>query len=146
MPGDMQIRVYKRWFFFSRLVGWVDAEGNTYKRQGLRGSKLLDWTVDKEGRIYLEYKDLRGRVGWVDGKGNVYDRVLLNYRTHLHPAAGYFPLSLIRPGSLPGLTGRVSTDGRAYKRGLYFDRLAGHVVGTNDLRQIAGLALLLIFN
>lgn len=67
------MRVYRRTCFGKILIGWVDENGSTFSRKWPFGQEWKPhWSVDEQGRIYLESGEIRAFVGWIGDNGAVY--------------------------------------------------------------------------
>lgn len=143
--GDVAIQVFRKGLFGMRVAGWVDREGKTCKKVSTIGSKPIIWSVDEEGRVYIELGSVRNLVGWIEG-GDIYDRYLVNYRIDADPGDAWPPRSLLPRGNQAGLVGHVTPDGIVYRKGNFRSKVVGRIEGSQDRNLMGGLALLQLFD
>jgi hypothetical protein len=137
----MQVaRVYKRRLFGWKLVGWIDDDARIHEMGLLRTRRMVKWSADKHGRIYIELFGLRGLVGSVDSDGLVRAEYGMRYGRVL-PTNDYVTM----PGVFAGATVfQLSPDGTIYRLGLFRSSKAGKAEGTDNPITMAALALFLL--
>ncbi len=135
------ITIYKKTHRGDKVIGAVSDEGRTYRKAG-PDEREIHWSIDEDGRVYLEFEGAKGLLGRVDKSGTV-------YAEHWRPASGSFTAPLhgslghVRQVFAPDIAFQVEADGTfclVEKRG---PKVAGHVEGTSDIRLIGALALVL---
>lgn len=135
------VRAYKRRLFGWMLVGWLAEDGRIYEKGLFRTRRMVRWSADKHGRIYIELFGLRGLVGSVSSDGLVHAQYGLRYG--LSGSHGHNSVAM--PAVFAGAAiFQVAPDGTIYRLGLFRRSIAGKVEGTHDLVTTAALALFLL--
>lgn len=135
------VRAYKRRLFGWVLVGWLGEDGRIYEKGLFRVRRMVRWSADKHGRIYIELFGLRGLVGSVNSEGLVHAQYGLRYG--LSGSHGHNSVAM--PAVFAGAAiFQVAPDGTIYRLGLFRSSIAGRVEGTNHTVTMAALALFLV--